>query len=183
MVVAMAHNVTHPAETFKNIVAWDDWASGHGDRAVGKMVGGVLLFGAGKAAKDLLGKGEHAGGEHAPEAKVAKTREERIAAVHDIVTEDNGSIRGSAGKSRGVKVVDTDELGKMVDDARSRLGPPDKLAHTPKGTVETWTISDDPRASVTYRTYSGSGGDTLDINRVEGLNNVKRYHIESEGKQ
>ncbi|WP_020661158.1 WXG100 family type VII secretion target [Amycolatopsis benzoatilytica] len=182
-VVAMAHNVTHPVETFKNVVAWDDWASGHGDRALGKMVGGLLLFGAGKAAKDLLGKGERAGGEHVPEAKVAKTREERIAAVHDIVTDDNGSIRGTQGKSRGVKVVDTVELGKMVDDARARLGPPDKVAHTPKGTVETWRISDDPRASVTYRTYSGSGGDTLDINRVEGLNNVKRYHIESEGKQ
>lgn len=178
----MADNIAHPVETFKNIVAWDDWANGHGDRALGKMVGGVLLFGAGKAAKDLLGKGEHAGGEHVPETKVAKTREERTAAVRDIVTDDNGSIRGDRGKNRGVKVVNQSELAKMMDTARARLGPPDKVAHTPKGTVETWTISDDPRASVTFRTYSGSGGDTLDINRVEGLNNVKRYHVESEGK-
>ena len=181
-VVAMADNIAHPVDTFKNIVAWDDWAHGHGDRALGKMVGGLLLFGAGKAAKDLIGKGEHAGGEHVPETKVAKTHEERTVAVRDIVTDDNGSIRGDPGKNRGVKVVNQSELAKMMDTARARLGPPDKVAHTPKGTVETWTISDDPRASVTFRTYSGTGGDTLDINRVEGLNNVKRYHVEGEGK-
>jgi hypothetical protein len=176
-VVAMAHNITHPVETFKNIVAWDDWAHGHGDRVLGKMVGGLLLFGAGKVTKDLLGKGDHV-----PETKIAKTREERIAAVRDIVTDENGSMRGTPGKSKGVKVVDQPELDKMVDYTRTKLGQPDKVTQTPKGTVETWTISDDPRASVTFRTYSGSGGDTLDINRVEGLSDVKRYHIESGGK-
>ncbi|MGH3972567.1 MAG: WXG100 family type VII secretion target [Pseudonocardiaceae bacterium] len=52
---AIAYNVTHPVETFKDAVAWDDWANGQGDRALGKIVGGLLLGGgAGKLAKSLL---------------------------------------------------------------------------------------------------------------------------------
>ncbi|GHG33359.1 MULTISPECIES: putative T7SS-secreted protein [Amycolatopsis] len=37
-VSAMAYNVTHPVQTLKDLVAWDDWASGHGDRALEKSL-------------------------------------------------------------------------------------------------------------------------------------------------
>ena len=70
----------------------------------------------------------------------------------------------------------------MVEDAARSWGLQARSWHA-EGDGGASTFSDDPRASVTYRTYSGSGSDTLDINRVEGLNNVKRYHIEREGKQ
>ena len=55
---AMADNLTHPVQTLKDLVAWDDWASGHGDRALGKVTGDVLIgaatFGAGKVLKSVL---------------------------------------------------------------------------------------------------------------------------------
>lgn len=62
-VSAMAHNITHPVETFKSAVAWDDWANGRGDRALGKLTGDFILgaatLGTGKVAKSLLTKKPH----------------------------------------------------------------------------------------------------------------------------
>ncbi|PKW16871.1 hypothetical protein [Saccharopolyspora spinosa] len=59
-VSAMTYSVTHPVETFKAAVAWDDWANGRGDRALGKITGDVLVsaatLGVGKVAKTLLRK-------------------------------------------------------------------------------------------------------------------------------
>ncbi|SEF27074.1 hypothetical protein SAMN05421837_103620 [Amycolatopsis pretoriensis] len=56
VVASMAHNIAHPVDTFKEMVAWDDWANGHGDRALGKITGNMLLgftaFGAGKLLKE-----------------------------------------------------------------------------------------------------------------------------------
>ncbi|SEP21313.1 putative T7SS-secreted protein [Amycolatopsis saalfeldensis] len=179
-VVAMADNIAHPVDTFKNIVAWDDWASGHGDRALGKMVGGVLLFGAGKAAKDLLGKGEHAGGGRVPDAKPAKVGEERTAAIRDIVTDKSGELRGDHGRSRGVRVVDRSEFDGILNEMRTKLGEPDRVVTTSKGTIETWKISDDPRAYAAFRTYSETGGDTIDINSVKDLEGIRRFHISNE---
>ncbi|WP_410607529.1 putative T7SS-secreted protein [Amycolatopsis sp. lyj-109] len=64
VVASMAHNIAHPVDTFKEMVAWDDWANGHGDRALGKITGNMLLgftaFGAGKLLKERApGHGEH----------------------------------------------------------------------------------------------------------------------------
>ncbi|MDT8911104.1 putative T7SS-secreted protein [Amycolatopsis sp. PS_44_ISF1] len=179
-VVAMAHNVTHPVDTFKNIIAWDDWASGHGDRALGKIVGGLLLFGAGKTAKDLLGKDEHAGGGRVPEAKTARIGEERTAAIRDIVTDEDGSVRGAKGRSKGVRMVDRADFDSILNEIRMKLGEADAVEKTSKGIVETWKISDDPRAYAAFRTYSGTGGETIDINNVENLKGVRRIHISSE---
>lgn len=54
----MAYSVTHPVQTLKEAVDWDDWVSGHPDRALGKITGDLIIgaatFGAGKAAKVLL---------------------------------------------------------------------------------------------------------------------------------
>jgi hypothetical protein len=65
VVAAMAHNIAHPVDTFKEMVAWNDWANGHGDRALGKITGNMLLgftgFAAGKLLKD--GVGRHGGNE------------------------------------------------------------------------------------------------------------------------
>jgi hypothetical protein len=59
-VSAMAYNVTHPVETFKSAVAWDDWANGRSDRALGKITGdfmvGAATLGAGKLSKTFLKK-------------------------------------------------------------------------------------------------------------------------------
>lgn len=64
VVASMAHNIAHPVDTLKEMVAWDDWANGHGDRALGKITGNMLLgftaFGAGKLLKERApGHGEH----------------------------------------------------------------------------------------------------------------------------
>jgi hypothetical protein len=54
-VAAMADAATHPVQTVKDMVAWDDWVSGRGDRALGKVTGDMLVAiataGVGKAAK------------------------------------------------------------------------------------------------------------------------------------
>lgn len=61
-VAAMADNIAHPVETFKQMVAWDDWAAGRGDRALGKVTGEILVGLATGGAGRLLHK--HGGGEH-----------------------------------------------------------------------------------------------------------------------
>jgi hypothetical protein len=48
----------------QEMVAWDDWANGHGDRALGKITGNMLVgftaFGAGKLLKERApGHGDH----------------------------------------------------------------------------------------------------------------------------
>lgn len=57
-VSAMAYSVTHPVQTLKEAVDWNDWVSGHPDRALGKITGDLIIgaatFGAGKAARVLL---------------------------------------------------------------------------------------------------------------------------------
>ncbi len=79
-VAAMAHNLTHPVETFKEMVAWDDWANGRGDRALGKITGGILLLGAGRAAKTLLRRADH-DGRTPEESKSPDTRRAEMEAV------------------------------------------------------------------------------------------------------
>lgn len=53
-VVSVADAATHPIRTGKDLLAWDDWASGRGDTALGKVTGSGLLtigtYGIGKAA-------------------------------------------------------------------------------------------------------------------------------------
>lgn len=57
---AFAQNVTRPVQTLGDAVAWDDWANGRGDRALGKLTGDFLLTvgtgGVGKIAKTLLAR-------------------------------------------------------------------------------------------------------------------------------
>lgn len=69
-VSAMAHNIAHPVETFKSAVAWDDWANGRGDRALGKLTGDFLIgaatLGTGKVAKSLLSRHHTPDGPDAP---------------------------------------------------------------------------------------------------------------------
>jgi hypothetical protein len=179
-VAAMAHNITHPVDTFKEMVAWDDWANGHGDRALGKITGGLLLLGAGKVAKGLLSKGERAEGGHLPNEAHPKAPVDRAKAVHDAISGKDGNIPGVE-DSKGVRMVSQQDLDGLLDNVRSKLGEPDKVIDTPKGKIETWQISGDPPSTVTYRTFSKSGGPTIDINKVDGLDTVKRFHVNDGG--
>lgn len=43
-----------------------------------------------------------------------------------------------------------------------------------------WQLSDDPKANVTYRPFSKSGGAPIDYNGVDGLD-MKRLHIPQHG--
>ncbi|KAA5837265.1 colicin E3/pyocin S6 family cytotoxin [Saccharopolyspora hirsuta] len=56
-VEAMAYAVTHPVETFKAMVSWDDFANGHGEvglgRITGEILGGIVTGGVGKVLKTI----------------------------------------------------------------------------------------------------------------------------------
>ncbi|MER7080296.1 RHS repeat-associated core domain-containing protein [Saccharopolyspora kobensis] len=56
-VKAMAYAATHPVETFKEMVSWNDFANGRGEvglgRITGEVIGGVLTGGIGKILKTL----------------------------------------------------------------------------------------------------------------------------------
>ncbi|WP_235191060.1 hypothetical protein [Amycolatopsis rifamycinica] len=123
----MAHNITHPVETFKEIVAWDDWANGHGDRALGKITGGLLLFGAGKVAKGLLSKGKHAGGDHVPDEGHPKAPADRAKAVQEAVSGKDGNIPGVE-DSKGVRMVPAGprRFGRQRPLEAGRTGPGDR---------------------------------------------------------
>ena len=177
-VAAMAHNVMHPVETFKAITAWDDWANGHGDRALGKITGGLLLgLGSGKLLKDLVGRKHHdtdAPAEHRPNGP-ATTPEARIERVKQAVTDDHGNLLGVE-DSKGVRMINDEQLSQVRQRFHDQLGEPTNVIQTPKGTVEYWKISDDPKQTVAFRNYSGSGGHTIDINDVSGVD-MKRFHV------
>ncbi|MFJ8010962.1 hypothetical protein [Streptomyces sp. NPDC096339] len=64
-------------------------------------------------------------------------------------------------------------------DLHAKLGDPE-VRQVPKGTIETWKLSDDPKATVTCRSFSRSGGATIDYNDVDGLD-MKRFHIPQHG--
>jgi hypothetical protein len=97
----------------------------------------------------------------------------KSAAVKDILSDD-GALIGEE-DSPGVRIVDEAHLQQARADLTSKLGPPAVKA-TPKGDIEVWTLSEDPKSTVTYRPFSKSGGPTLDMNNVDGLD-AKRLHI------
>jgi hypothetical protein len=78
--------------------------------------------------------------------------------------------------------VSQQELDGILDNVRSKLGEPDQVINAPKGKIETWQISGDPPSTVTYRTFSKSGGPTIDINKVDGMDTVKRFHVKDGGQ-
>lgn len=102
--------------------------------------------------------------------------ETRTDAVRDIVLGRDGRPHGRE-DSKGVYLVDEATLDDMRVRLVQSLGEPSRVMQTGKGTVETWMMGEGSRANVTYRTYSTSGGATIDVNRLDGLD-VARYHID-----
>ncbi|MFE0026787.1 hypothetical protein [Amycolatopsis sp. NPDC059021] len=162
------------------MVAWDDWANGHGDRALGKITGGLLLFSAGKVAKGVLSKEKHAGGAHTRRTRAQypgqhPPPEARAERVHDAVTDEGGKLLGVE-DGKGVRIISEEQLNQARQRFRNQLGAPTDIIKTPKGTVEYWKISDDPKKTVTCRTYSGSRGATIEINDVSGVD-MRQFHM------
>ncbi|MGP3775653.1 RHS repeat-associated core domain-containing protein [Streptomyces sp. SDT5-1] len=95
-------------------------------------------------------------------------------AARATATGDHGRLLGEE-DATGVRMVSEQQLGEIRGDLHAKLGQPD-VKPTPKGDIEVWHLSDDPKATVTYRPFSRSGGATIDYNGVDGLN-MKRFHI------
>ncbi|PRX49203.1 hypothetical protein B0I33_103236 [Prauserella shujinwangii] len=169
------HNITNPVDTAKNLVAWDEWEKGNTGRALGEIGGNILVGG---AAGRMLKGGRPADGGHAEPAspnRRPETPEEKTKAVHDAVLAPDGRVPGVE-DSKGVYLIPEADLNQLRQQLHDRLGEPTKTIETPKGQLEYWQISDDPKSTVTYRSYSNSGGATIDLNEVQGLD-AKRFHI------
>lgn len=82
--------------------------------------------------------------------------------VQDIVS-PGGEPVGDPG-SPGVQVLDSQqELDQIWDQVKTELGrEPDKVINTPKGSIYQYDLGDGD--IVQYRTFSRSGGDTIDLN-------------------
>ncbi|UGT60878.1 hypothetical protein [Nocardia asteroides] len=118
-------------------------------------------------------EGDNEGG--AASTPTAKTVEEKAAAVEEIVTDDAGNPIGWE-DADGVRIVSAAEVERAHQELIARLGPPDSVKHTDKGDVEVWNVSEDPKSTINYRSFSRSGGPTIDYNNVPGVE-VKRWHI------
>jgi hypothetical protein len=105
---------------------------------------------------------------------VAKTTEEKSKAVKDVVTDESGTLIGTE-DATGVQMVSQKEVDAARTELTEKLGPP-QVKSTPKGNIEVWEVSGDPKSTVTYRPFSKSGGPTLDFNDVPGVP-IKRWHI------
>ncbi|WP_132428475.1 putative T7SS-secreted protein [Pseudonocardia endophytica] len=178
----------HPADTAKNAIAYDDWTSGHEPRALGRNTGDLILgaatLGAGKITS-ILGRETRLAGEPdpvpspkpetpaAPAAPVGAGP--KTDAVRRVVLDQSGSPHGVE-DSRGVYLVDSQRLKNLRQSLHAELGDPDTAVSNAKGDRETWTLSTKPQMTVTYRSFSSSGGPTIDINNVDGLT-VTRFHI------
>lgn len=176
------HSVTHPVDFVKGAVAWDDWVNGHPGRAIGQILGGAVIGGAvGKLLKGAPGHksdDEHSGTETSGGRKPDEpttTPEARADVVRKGILDSHGKPLGVA-DSKGVRIINENELNQIRQHFHDQLGEPTNVIQTPKGTVEYWKISDDPKQTVTYRTYSRSGGPTIDINDVSDVD-TKRFHV------
>ncbi|MFF2404831.1 putative T7SS-secreted protein [Streptomyces goshikiensis] len=98
--------------------------------------------------------------------------------ARETAVDSDGKMRGEE-DSPGVRMVDDVELERIRLDLHAKLGDPE-VKPTPKGNIEVWQLSDDPKATVTYRPFSKSGGATIDYNDVDGLD-MKRFHIPQHG--
>ncbi|WP_040818418.1 hypothetical protein [Nocardia jiangxiensis] len=94
--------------------------------------------------------------------------------VRDIVTDSSGNLIGDE-DATGVRIVSEAELEKAHQELEATLGKPE-VKVTPKGNIEVWKLSGDPKSTVTYRPFSASGGETLDFNDVPNVP-TKRWHI------
>ncbi|WP_433663191.1 hypothetical protein ACQPW1_14250 [Nocardia sp. CA-128927] len=103
-----------------------------------------------------------------------KTLDEKSSAVRDILNDAHGNPIGIE-DSAGVRLVSQNELDTARAQLREQLGEPE-IKSTPKGDIEVWNLSGDPKVTVTYRPFSKSGGPTLDFNDVPGAP-TKRWHI------
>jgi hypothetical protein len=90
------------------------------------------------------------------------------------MSDDQGNLVGEE-DAKGVRMVTEEELQQARQKLFERLGEPEIKA-TPKGNIEVWRLPDDPPSTVTYRPFSKSGGPTIDMNDVDGLD-AKRLHI------
>lgn len=103
---------------------------------------------------------------------------ERAQIVREIVTDDAGNYIGTRGQRKDVRVVTPAELKAARDALHARLGRPDQVGLTERGSYESWWIStDEPKSTVTYRNFSNSKGDTIDLNKISGLEDLIRIHI------
>lgn len=98
--------------------------------------------------------------------------------ARETAVDSDGKMRGEE-DSPGVRMVDDVELERIRLDLHAKLGDPE-VKPTPKGNIEVWQLSDDPKSTVTYRPFSKSGGATIDYNDVDGLD-MKRFHIPQHG--
>lgn len=105
----------------------------------------------------------------------ATTPEARADVVRKGILDSHGKLLGVE-DSKGVRIINENELNQIRQHFHDQLGEPTDVIQTPKGTVEYWKISDDPKQTVTYRTYSSSGGPTVDINDVGDID-TKRFHV------
>ncbi|NEW34438.1 hypothetical protein GV791_18010 [Nocardia cyriacigeorgica] len=121
---------------------------------------------------ELMDDGSGNGREERPRPEL--TPEQKALIVLDIVTDDNGNLIGKEDAS-GVMMVTQEDVDRARAELHERLGPPETKI-TPKGPVEVWIISTDPKSNVTFRSFSESGGATIDFNAVPGVP-IKRWHI------
>jgi RHS repeat-associated protein len=98
--------------------------------------------------------------------------------ARSTAVDGDGKMMGEE-DSPGVRMIDDVQLERIRLDLHAKLGEPD-VKSTPKGNIEVWQLSDDPKATVTYRPFSKSGGATIDYNGVDGLD-MKRFHIPQHG--
>ncbi|MFR9751405.1 hypothetical protein ACL02S_10250 [Nocardia sp. 004] len=114
------------------------------------------------------------GGGSGRDSGTAQTAQQKAAAVKDVVTDDSGALIGTE-DAAGVQMVSQEQVDKARAELTEKLGPP-RVNSTPKGDIEVWEISSDPKSTVTYRPFSQSGGATIDYNNVPGVD-IKRWHI------
>lgn len=182
----------------KGLLAWDEWKSDPA-RAAGQVLFNVVTLPfvvtkaldaadaaataarAARAAKlgetaDKAGNASKAGkaGKAAgPAGDVSKLTDAQR--VQDIVN-PGGKPIGVPG-SPGVQVVGSQQdLQQIWVQIKTALGrPPDKVIKTPKGLIDQYNLGDGK--SVQYRSFSKSGGDTIDI-KISGQP-IKKIHVKS----
>ena len=158
------------------------------DLGAGRTDGGVFPFPVPDGSRVLNspdGPTPAPGAETVPgEETPAPAPDERQQAAGGALGDGAGAPYGTP-DSPGTQIVSREQYDKIVQDVRSGLGEPDRVITVPgKGTVEVWDLDDTGRSNITIRDFSRSGEEgrvapeTIDVNRVPGLPDLKRYHVE-----
>jgi hypothetical protein len=98
------------------------------------------------------------------------------AKIGDFAVSEGAPFVGWPG-TKEENLASQEKMNEIEQKLTDSLGQPEVKAVPKKGRIEVWNIDKNGDRTVTFREFSKTGGDTLHLTKVPGID-LKRLHIE-----